>query len=411
MRKNILEISLFILCGIILTSSCNEYRLKKKAAEIHERILTIDTHTDTPFWLLLPEFDIGERHNSRNCEGKVDFPRMKEGGLDAVFLGVFVGQGDRNPEANKKALQKAIKEFESIHNAIKKHSDVAELAYTPDDAYRIKKDGKRAVYIGMENGYPVGNDLSLIKKFYDLGARYITLCHGSNNDICSSSTDTTEDTGLTEFGKEVVREMNRLGMLIDVSHMSDKSLYDVLECSGAPVFASHSCAKAICDHPRNLSDEMIKKLAEKGGVIQICILSSFLKKSEPNKLRDSMRALLRKKYEDFIDMPDVEKRKMLKEQCEINKKYPVKMARVSDVVDHIDHVVKLVGVDYVGIGTDFDGGGGVENCYDVSEMKNITMELLRRGYTEKDIEKIWGGNFMRVFRKAQQSAKNKQQPK
>jgi len=329
---------------------------------------------------------------------------MKEGGLDAVFFAVFVSQRARTPEGNNEAKERALRTFDAIHEAIKTHSNLAELALIPDDAYRIEKMGKRAIYIGIENGYPVGSDLSLIKKYYDLGARYITLCHTRNNDICDSSTDKPEHYGLSEFGKKVVAEMNRLGMIIDVSHISDDSFYDVLKVSKAPVIASHSCARALCDHPRNLDDEMLKKLAENGGVIQMCMLSSYVKKPMPNPERDAAVKALRQKYGNFSELSEEEERKAREEHRALDEKYPRRDATVSDAVDHIDHIVRIVGIDHVGIGTDFDGGGGLDGCYDVSEIGNITRELVRRGYTEKQIRKIWGENFMRVFREVMQVA-------
>ncbi len=381
-------------------------KLTKKAAAIHEKVLTIDTHTDTPFMLLEPTYNIGESHDSRRRGGRVDFPRMKQGGLDAVFFAVYIGQGPRTPEDYEKVQQKALHIFDRIHKAITQHPDLAELALNPQDAYRIEKKGKRAIYIGVENGYPMAMDITMVKKFYDLGARYITLCHTSHNQICDSATDKNgpEHNGLSEFGKHVVAEMNRLGMLIDVSHISDKSFADVLALTKAPVIASHSCARAVCNNPRNLSDELLKKLAKNGGVIQLCILSDYLKPSPPNPERDEAYKALRKKYPNFNSLPEKEQALVIKEWEELEDKFPGNPATVVDAVNHIDHIVKVAGIDHVGIGSDFDGGGGITDCYDVSEMGNITLELVKRGYTEQQIAKIWGGNFIRVFKAVQKKA-------
>lgn len=387
---------------IITTTYCaanKEEELKRKAAEIHDKVLTIDTHSDTPMWLMNPKYNIGVRHDAKKERNRVDLPRMKDGGLDAIFFAVFLGQGKRDAENYKKATDRSLQIFDAIHKMLKKHSDLASLAVTPEDAYRIEKSGKRAIYIGIENGYPVGTDLKLIDKFYKLGARYITLCHTKNNQICDSSTDKPEHNGLSEFGKKVVKEMNRIGMLIDVSHISDAAFYDVMKHSKAPVFASHSCARAICDNPRNLDDKMLKALAENDGVIQMCILSEYVKKSPPNKERDTAFKALRKKYDNYDSLSPEDKKKVREEYYALMKKFPRELATVKDVVDHIDHIVKVAGIDHVGIGTDFDGGGGVKDCYDVSQMGNITLELVRRGYTEEQIRKIWGGNFIRVFKK------------
>ncbi len=384
-----------LLAGLACQSS--QTKLAQKSAEIHNKVLTVDTHVDTPLRLMHSDFNLGERHESGRRDGKVDLPRMKEGGLDAIFFAVFVGQGERTTEGNEQARSDALKIFNAIHENLKNHSDLAELAVAPDDAYRIEQLGKRAIFIGIENGYPIGNDLFLIQKFYDLGARYITLCHTQNNDICDSSNDSAEHHGLSQFGEQVVAEMNRIGMMIDVTHASDEAFYDVIELSKAPVIASHSCARAICDNLRNLDDDMLKKLAKNGGVIQVCVFTDYVKKPEPNPEREAAFNALKEKHKNIDRLPEDEQKKARQEWYELNEKYPRKLATVADVVDHIDHIVKVAGIDHVGIGTDFDGGGGVEGCNDVSEMGNITLELVKRGYSEKQIRKIWGGNIMRVM--------------
>jgi membrane dipeptidase len=346
-------------------------------------------------------FDLGIKHD----EGCVDFPRMAEGGLNCEFFAVFIGQGPRNDSAYNLVHQEALRVFDSIHKNVDKNSSLAEIVYSPDDAYRVKKNGKIAAFIGVENGYPIGKDITRIKQFYDLGARYITLCHSGNNDICDSSSDPKgpEHNGLSAFGTEVVKEMNRTGMMIDVSHMSDKSFYDVIKTSGAPVIASHSSCRALCSSPRNLTDDMLRSLKSNRGVIQICILSSYIKTPEPNPEMENRIKEIRDKYGDSKALSDEQRKILRNEIWEIRNKYR-KLATVADVVDHIDHVVQVIGVDYVGIGTDFDGGGGVDGCRSVAEMKNITVELLKRGYSKTDIAKIWGGNTMRVLREVQEFA-------
>jgi membrane dipeptidase len=395
---------------VLFTPACtdNETQLIKKAENIHRSILTLDSHTDTPLQLGRAGFDISERNDPHNRGGKLDFPRMKEGGLDAVFFAVFLSQGQRNPEAYQDAKDRADRIFEMVHNMLEENQEQAELALTPDDAYRIKKQGKRAIYLGLENGYPLGLDVSLVQKYYDLGARYITLCHTRNNDLCDSSTDPDgeEHGGLSEFGKEVVKEMNRIGMMVDVSHISDQAFFDVLEITTVPVIASHSNARAICNHPRNLDDDMLLALRENGGVIQLCLLGSYVKEMEPNLEKNAARLALREKYNNFENLPDEVMDIAREEWHAINRQYPDELATVSDLVDHVDHIVKLIGIDYVGIGSDFDGGGALDDCYDVSQMGNITLELVRRGYSTKDIEKIWAGNFMRVFREVEAAAKS-----
>jgi membrane dipeptidase len=393
---------LFIVLVAImgLTTGClnEEEKISHRADKLHMHMLTVDTHCDTPMRLTRTGFDLG----IRNEKGCVDFPKMKEGGLDAEFFAVFIGQGPRTPEAFDIEHQKTMAAFDSIHNAVARYPEMAGLALNPDDAYRIKSEGKVSAFIGVENGYPIGLDITRVKQYYDMGARYITLCHSSNNDICDSSTDPAgpEHQGLSSFGEEVVREMNRIGMMIDVSHISDLSFYDVLEITKAPVIASHSSCRALCESPRNLNDEMLLALKQNGGVIQICILSDYLRQPEPNPEFDEKVKELREKWMTMgPELTEAQKEQRWSEFSALREKY-TRMATVADAVNHIQHVVDVIGIDYVGIGSDFDGGGGIEGCTDVSMMKNITKELIRRGYSNEDITKIWGGNIMRVMRAA-----------
>jgi len=395
---------------IILIASwlvaCNNSSLtfEEKAAEIHEKVLTVDTHTDTPWDLLQPGFDLSKRHDYKKDRSRVDFPRMREGGLDAVFMASFVGQGERTDSAYAKAFNRAMEQADSILSHVGARSDEAAIGLNPKDAYRFEKQGKRIVFIGIENGYPVGTDIQNIEVFYEKGARYITLCHTRNNHICDSSNDTTEHNGLSPFGVEVVREMNRLGMMVDVSHISDSSFYDVLRITKAPVIASHSCARAICDNPRNLNDDMLRSLAQNGGVIQMCILSDYVKTPKPYPERDSAFHTIRIKYNYFKDLTDEQEQLARQEWHLADSLFPRELATVSDMVDHIDHIVEVAGIEHVGIGTDFDGGGGLADCVDVSQMGNITLELVKRGYSEEDIRKIWGGNIMRVMKQVMKFA-------
>ena len=367
-----------------------------KAEEIHDKVLTVDTHADTPSELDHVDMRGGTTPDERI--GKVDFPRMKEGGLDAIFFAVYVGQRELNDEEYGIAKEKALAMFHDIHETLDKNSDLAELAVHSGDAKKLEALDKRAIYIGIENGFAMGRDLSMVQTYYDLGARYITLCHSGNNDICDSSTGGDPlHHGLSDFGKQVVAEMNRLGIMVDVSHISDEAFFDVVETSVVPVIASHSCTRALCDHPRNMSDEMLLKLKETNGVIQITLVSSFVKEREDNEAMQQEYTLLEEKYGD-IDVLSPDSLGLYREErAKIREKYPRVYATVSDLVDHIDHVVELIGVDYVGIGSDFDGGGSLLDCSDVSEMGNITNELVNRGYGEEEIRKIWGGNLMRVF--------------
>jgi len=406
--KSVASLSLLIVALISCTKKSDEQSLIEKAAKIHDEALTIDTHEDTPLHLKRDTtFALDQLHDGhKKGSGKVDFPRMDKGGLDAAFFIVWTAQGDRNLQANQKVKEKALSIYDVIIKNVNKYQKLAELAYSTDDVYRIVNEGKHAILIGMENGYPIGTDISLVKTFYDLGTRYITLCHTKDNDICDSSTDESEDEGLTPFGEKVVKEMNRLGIMVDVSHISDKSFYDVMKITKTPVIASHSCTRALCDHPRNMTDDMIKLLAEKGGVIQLTLVDEYVKTPPSTPQRDSAIVELKKKFSDYSKLTPKERDEFHHEISDIQKKYPQPRATVQDFVNHIDHVVKLVGVDYVGIGSDFDGGGGIDGVNDVSEMGNITLELFKRGYSEEDIKKIWGGNLMRVFKQVEELAKN-----
>ena len=371
----------------------------KKVHQIHQRILTLDTHADAPIMMQRPGFDVGVAHDTKRDESQIDFPRMKQGGMDAMFFAVYTSQGPRTDSGHAEAKRNALNQFDLIHQALKKHADQAELATSPADAYRIQKLGKRAVFIGMENGYPVGKDLSMLKTYYDLGCRYMTLTHFANNLIGDSSTDPDGPMygGLSDFGKQVVPEMNRLGILIDVSHVADSTFYDALALSKAPLIASHSNCRAICDFPRNMTDDMIKAIAAKGGVVQVNFVSDYLKK--PSDAHRAAKTKIRMSRVGKVSTPQMETRIQAMSDS-VSKIYASERASLSDIADHIDHIVKIAGIDHVGIGSDFDGGGGVNGLEDVSQIENLTAELVRRKYSEADIAKIWGGNLLRVLGQA-----------
>jgi membrane dipeptidase len=410
------SLSIFLLVCLALTvfsvSAQDDKALLKKAHKIHDKAFTVDTHADTPMLLSRGGFDVTKDNDPRATNSKVDYPRMRRGGLDAIFWAVYLGQGPRTPEGHETAKKKALGIFDAIHTTLKNTTSEAALATTPDEAYLIGKTGKRVIFIGVENGYPMGHDLAMLKQFYDRGARYMTLCHSSNNDICDSSTDPkgADYQGLSSLGEQVVAEMNRLGMMVDVSHVSDSTFYDVVRLSKVPIIASHSGARAVCDHPRNLTDDMLKALAKNGGVVQLNLLSDYVKTIPPNPEREAaMKTMLEKwgvkdrrsMMGAMSKLSEEDQKKAREEFVELNKKYPVQLATVKDAVDHIDHIVKLIGIDHVGMGADFDGGGALADCFDVSQYENFTVEFLRRGYSKKDIEKIWSGNFFRVMKAAE----------
>lgn len=381
----------------ILLIGCQS--IEQKAAKIHSKVFTIDSHTDTPLKFVNDDFDLGVEHNAREGGGKIDIPRMEKGGLDAAFFAVFIGQNERDSLGNINAFNKADEIFDATLEAVKPYTEKAEIALTPEQGYMLEKQNKRAIYIGIENGYPIGNNIDNIDYFYKRGARYITLVHTKNNDIADSSTDKKEPehNGLSEFGERVVERMNELGIMIDVSHASDSAFYDIIKITKHPVIASHSCARAICDNPRNFTDDMLKTIAKNGGVVQMCILSDYVKVVPQTAERDSAKKAFRAKHSDWSKYTKEQRKEGIKDWYQLDVDFPPNLATVSDVVDHIDHMIKIAGIDHVGIGTDFDGGGGVADCFDSSEMGNITLELVKRGYTENEIRKIWGANLMRVF--------------
>lgn len=405
MIKSVLTLCLVSGVLVSFASVKSDKKLDHKVHRIHEKCLTVDTHCDTPMLMVKPGFSV--RIENKAPQSRVDLPRMKKGGLDAMFFAVFTGQKPRTEENYKKTYALANQMLDSIHSALKHNSDLATLALKADDLAKIEKTGKRAIYIGMENGFPLAKDLSRVEEFYKKGVRYITLCHSFHNDICDSSSDgkPAEHNGLSDFGRQVVTEMNRLGMMVDVSHASDKSFFDVVEYSKAPIIASHSSVRAVAQHNRNMTDEMIKKLAAKGGVIQICILDEYVKNPDTTTVNYKRIKQIRKIYASGMEkMTEAEKEKLFAEWDELKAWKQKDLPNVKDLVDHIDHVKKLVGVDYVGIGSDFDGGGGLINCTDVRQFPNITRELILRGYTESEIRKIWGGNLLRVFKEVEKVA-------
>ena len=386
----------------ILLFSCKQSDLDIE--KIHQELLTIDTHIDIPIRLTRDStYNLLEMHPQN--KGKTDFPRMDLGGLDAAFFIVWTPQKERDEAGNKNANEQAHKILNVIKDRIAKSSSSADMAYSSDDILKINKLNKHPILIGMENGYPIGKDISQVEHFYNLGIRYLTLCHTRDNDICDSSTDESEDEGLSDFGVDVVKELNRLGIIVDVSHISDSAFYQVARVSKTPVIATHSNVRALCNHPRNMTDDMIKVLAKNGGVIQINFVNEYVKTPKENVERDSVITRIKKQY-SAPNTSDAQKEVLSKQWDEINVKFPTEKATLNDVINHIDYVVNLVGIDHVGIGSDFDGGGAVTGIEDASKMGNITKELFNRGYSKEDIQKIWSGNFMRVFKQVEDFADN-----
>ena len=411
------HLCLFVFLSLCL--GCNENVLKRiygneteselidRALLIHKKVLTLDTHADTPLRMIEPGFRMSDRHDPNETGSKVDYPRMIEGGLDAIFFAAFVAQDIRNDKGNFRAKNLCVQMIDSILSSIQQNSDVVGLALNPEDAYSLEKEGKRAIYIGIENGYPIGEDLSNIETYYKKGVRYITLVHSSNNDLADSATDPAgpEHNGISEFGSKVVKEMNRLGIMVDVSHGSDAVFYDAIKISKAPIIATHSNARSVTNHKRNMTDDMLKLIAKNGGVVQLTMLSNYLRDPVPNITAEKLKKELLSSIKPIDQMTTLEKETMRKRLNEIDDNYPIAPANLKNVVDHIDHIVNVAGIDHVGIGCDFDGGGGIDGVFDVSQVMNITIELVKRGYNEDQIAKIWGGNLIRVFSEVQTIAR------
>ncbi len=333
-----------------------EARSFAEAKRIHSRILTLDSHCDTPmFFHLKPDFA------TRDPRILVDLHKMAEGHLDASIMVAYLKQEARDEASLLAAINKTNGILDQIEDMVAKAgADHCAIARTPADLYRLKHEGKRAIMLGVENGYGIGKDVYQIQQLRKRGVVYMTLCHNGDNDICDSARGNNEHGGVSPFGEQVIREMNRIGMMVDLSHASEKSFYDALDISQTPIVCSHSSARALCDHPRNLTDRQMRELARRGGVMQVTLYSGFLR-------TDGTASIL-------------------------------------DAIDHINHAVQIMGIDRVGIGTDFDGDGGVPGCASASELINLTRRLLRQRYSEDDLRLIWGGNFLRVMEEVQQAA-------
>ncbi len=390
-----------------------EEQIRDQARQIHERVTTLDTHIDIPFNYATEEVDPGVRGDN-----KVDLPKMEEGGLDVGFFIVYVGQTERTPENYEKAKADAMTKFNAIHRMTEEmYPDRIELAHTTDDVRRIHESGKIVACIGIENGYVIGKDLALLAKYHELGARYITLAHGGHNDIADSSGprprlgDAEEEHGgISEFGEQVIAEMNRLGIMVDVSHISKKAMLEATSLSRAPVIGSHSSTRALADVARNMDDEQLRALKENGGVMQTVALGSFVK--NPPEKQDAMDALLAEfgvtSRAELRTLGEDDLSAYRQKVAQFDEKWPP--ANLSDFVDHIDHAVEVMGIDHVGISSDFDGGGGIEGWDDASETFNVTLELVSRGYTEEQIAKLWSGNLLRVWGEVERVAAEMQAP-
>ena len=390
----IMRAAFFALGGLVAVTTLAGDNVSERAKKLHFSSILVDTHDDTTQLLLDPKFDLGERHTS----GSIDIPRMREGGLGAIFFSIWLPSKVTGPTA----VQKALQQIDAVREQVRKHPQDLVLTTTADQIRRAHRDGKIAALMGVEGGHMINSDLGVLRKYANLGVRYMTLTHSGNDEWADSSTDKPAHNGLTDFGKDVVREMNRLGVIVDISHVSDKTFYDALAISKAPLFASHSSCRAICDAPRNMTDQMMKDLAAKGGVIQINYHVGFLsqefrnaEKADP-KINEAIAQEVTKRCGG-----DANEGCMLIEGDRVTREYVAKgvLPRVdyTKIIEHIDHAVKVAGIEHVGLGSDFDGANMPYGMEDASMLPKITEALLRKGYSEGDVRKILGENTLRLM--------------
>jgi membrane dipeptidase len=426
-----------VLIGVLANAgqTGSDAALAAKAKAIHDRVIALDTHND-----INPSNFTREKNYTQRLDTQVDLPKMKEGGLDASFFIVYVGQGELTPEAYDKAYRAAIEKFDAIHRLTKELApNQIELALTAADVRRIAASGKKVALIGIENAYPIGTDIRRVKEFYDRGGRYMSLAHNGHSQLADSNSGERDGVwlhnGLSDLGRQTIAEMNRLGIMVDLSHPSKAANLQAIALSKAPVIASHSAARALCNHSRNMDDEQLRALKKNGGVIQMVAFNSYVKTPPPDSPeRAAAIAALRKEFGlpepgtgrtggpgpagprvggggsgALAQLTEEKRTEYRARMAALDKKVPPPpRATVTDFVDHIDYAVKLIGLDHVGISSDFDGGGGVAGWNDASETFNVTLELVRRGYTEEQVARLWSGNLLRVMEQVEKVARNLQ---
>jgi membrane dipeptidase len=392
MVRTMLCMGACIAAGVALASAMKADGTSEKARKLHFSSIVVDTHDDTTQRFLDGKFDLG----TRSPTGSIDIPRMREGNLGAIFFSIWIPSKVTGPEA----VDEALVQIDAIREQVRKHPNDLVLATTAAEIQEARKHGKIAALMGVEGGHMINSDLGVLRSFAALGVRYMTLTHSGNDEWADSSTDKPAHNGLTDFGKDVVREMNRLGVMVDISHVSDKTFYDALEVSKAPLIASHSSCRAICDAPRNMTDQMMKDVAAKGGVVQINYHVGFLsqefrdaEKANP-EINKSISAEVRKRCGDNEGCQLIEGDRITREYVEQGKLPRVDYTKI---IEHIDHAVRIAGVDHVGLGSDFDGANMPYGMEDATKLPVITEELLKKGYSEGDVKKILGENTLRVM--------------
>jgi membrane dipeptidase len=436
--QTITTYSFLLLLFPLLWGSCQEKTKKEtemtnealteKAQKIQDDVITLDTHVD----INVKNFTDSINY-TQDLDTQVNLPKMKAGGLDVAWFVVYTGQDSLNDAGYKKAYENAISKFTAIHHLVEEIApDQIALATTSDEVRSIHASGKKVAMIGIENGYAIGKDINNVQKFYDLGGRYMSLAHNGHSQLSDSNTGEADsiwlNNGLSDLGREVIAKMNEVGMMIDISHPSKEAMRQMIKLSKAPIIASHSSARALSEHSRNLDDEQLEWMKENGGVVQAVAFQGYLNK-EKDDAREAARKEIGLKLLDSIGLtylegegldtlPEVEKVAYNEKVNEIapvlnrkmkNTKNLPPAVNVADFVDHIDYLVKKLGIDHVGISSDFDGGGGVEGWDNASETLNVTKELVRRGYSEEEIGKLWSGNLLRALDEVQEVAARLQQ--
>lgn len=427
--KNILLIFGFLsLLNCEETQQKTEMSVEDRARLLHEKVITIDTHDD----INVKNFTDSVNY-TQNLDTQVNLPKMKEGGLDVAWLIVYTGQDTLTDAGYEKASANAISKFDAIHKLCEEIApDQIELALTSADVRRIDAAGKKVAMIGVENAYPIGTDLSNFEKYHKRGARYVSLVHNGHSQFSDSNTGEADSlwlhNGLSKIGEDAVKEMNRLGIMIDVSHPSKEAMKQMIALSKAPIIASHSSARALCNHSRNLDDEQLLLMKENGGVVQTVAFSSYLNTEKDEARKEKIKVIEKTVMDslgttwlersDIMSLPNADRDAYITKYIEMSKIVGAKTKTmkglppavdVSDLVNHIDYMVELIGIDHVGISSDFDGGGGIEGWSDASETFNVTLELVKRGYTDDEVNKLWGENLLRVLDQVQAVAKGIQQ--
>jgi membrane dipeptidase len=384
----------------------DEGHVSAGAAALHEKIIVLDTHLDTPSNLHRPGWSILDNHQHDGEFAQVDLPRMREGGLDGGFWVVYTAQGGRDEESNRQARDHGLRRLTAIREMIAAHPQQFELALSADDAERIAKADRRVVFISMENASPLASDPTLLSAYQQLGLRMLGITHTRNNDFGDSSTDPAgvEWNGLSPKGRALVEQANRLGIVLDASHASDQVFDQLLDLSRTPIVLSHTSADAIHDHPRNIDDARLRKLAAQGGVIHVNALGAYLVPTPKIAQREQALDALKRRFGAHSELTPQQIQLWRREQAAIDREYPIPRANLDDYMRHLLHILRVAGPEHVGIGADWDGGGGVTGLEDVSALPKITERLLAAGYSEQDIRNIWGGNLLRVVRAAEQKA-------